>query len=110
MMPRQRIMFIECKGDSLTGEARIGLVTFSKSGKSIHYQGKTFETLSGTGFKANYFDVETGEHYWISGCKKNGEDRLYGERLPIFIDDDVHESYWVEIRNMPEQKHISRIH
>jgi hypothetical protein len=64
-MARQRIMFIECKGDSLTGEARIGLVTYSKSGKSIHYQGKTFETLNGTGFKANYFDVETREHYWI---------------------------------------------
>lgn len=110
-MALQRIMYIESKGDSVDkfGDARIGRVKFSKTGKSLHYQGKTFETLSGTGFKSNYFDVETGEHYWISGCKKNGEDRLYGERLPIFIDDDAREEYWTEIRNMPEMKHLTRI-
>lgn len=108
-MARQRIMFIECKGGSLTGDARIGWVTFSKTGKSIHYNGRTFETLSGAGFKANYFDVETGEHYWISGCKKNGADRLYGERLPILIDDNAREEYWIEIRNLPKNRHLTRI-
>lgn len=99
-------MYIENKnGESgLTGEARIGRVTFSKSLKSIHYKGKTFQTLKGDGFKANYFDTETGEYYWISGCKKNGGDRLYGERLPIHIDDDVREEYWTEIRNLPSLK------
>jgi len=96
-------MYIECKSgeNDLIGAARIGRVTFSKTGKSIHYNGKTFQTLSGKGFKANYFDVETGEHYWISGCKKDGSDRLYGERLPIHIDDDVREEYWTEIRGLP---------
>jgi len=96
-------MYIENKssGDGLIGNARIGRVTFSKTGKSVHYNGKTFQTLSGTGFKANYFDVDTNEHYWISGCKKDGTDRLYGERLPIFIDEDVAEEYWTEIRNLP---------
>lgn len=110
-MGRQRIMYIENKSgwNDLIGDARIGRVTFSKTGKSIHYKGLTFETLSGTGFKANYFDVETGDHYWISGCKKNGEDRLYGERLPIYIDDDVREEYWTEIRHLPDKKHLTRI-
>jgi hypothetical protein len=110
-MARQKIMYIENKSgeNDLVGGARIGRVTFSKSGKSIHYEGKTLETLNGRGFKANYFDVETGEHYWISGCKKNGADRLYGERLPIYIDEDVREEYWVEIRNLPEKKDIARI-
>ena len=96
-----RIMYIEYKGEGLTGEARIGRVTFSKTGKSVHYNGKTFQTLNGTGFKANYFDVDTGEHYWISGCKKDGGDRLYGERTPIYIDEDVRVEYWTEIRNLP---------
>ncbi len=96
-----RIMYIEYKGEGLTGEARIGRVTFSKTGKSVRYDGKTFHTLSGTGFKANYFDVLTGEHYWISGCKKDGGDRLYGERAPIYIDEDVRVEYWTEIRNLP---------
>jgi hypothetical protein len=57
--------------------------------------------LNGAGFKANYFDVDTGEHYWISGCKKDGGDRLYGERTPIHIDEDVRVEYWTEIRNLP---------
>ncbi|MES2849009.1 MAG: 1-deoxy-D-xylulose-5-phosphate synthase [Bacteroidota bacterium] len=99
-----RIMYIEFKGDGLTGNARIGRVKFSKSGQSIHYRGKTFQTLSGRGFKANYFDVETGEEYWISGCKKDGTDRLYGERLPIHIDEDVRIEYWTEIRCQPNLK------
>jgi hypothetical protein len=100
---KTRIMYIENKSgeNDLIGEVRIGRVTFSKTGKSIHYNGKTFQTLSGRGFKANYFDVETGEHYWISGCKKDGSDRLYGERLPIHIDEDAREEYWTEIRNLP---------
>jgi hypothetical protein len=107
-MGQKRIMFIEGKDEgNLTGDARIGLVTFSKTGKSIHYHGRTFERMRG--FKANYRDVETGDLYWISGCKENGEDRLYGERLPIFIDEEVREKYWAEIRNLPENKHLTRI-
>jgi hypothetical protein len=57
-----------------------------------------------TALKANYFDVETGEEYWISGCKRNGEDRLYGERKPVEIDEDVRAKYWTEIRGQPERK------
>jgi hypothetical protein len=100
---KTRIMYIENKSgeNDLIGGARIGRVSFSKTGKSILFNGKTFQTLSGRGFKANYFDVETGEHYWISGCKKDGSDRLYGERLPIHIDEDAREEYWTEIRNLP---------
>lgn len=75
---KSRIMYIERKGDEISGPARIGRVTFSKSGKSVYYKGRRFHTLSGSGFKANYFDWETEEHYWISGCKKRGGDRLYG--------------------------------
>ena len=54
-----RIMYVENKSASLNGPARIGRVTFSKTGKSISYGGRTFQSLKGRGFKANYFDVET---------------------------------------------------
>lgn len=110
-MPRTRIMYIENKHgeNSLIGDARIGRVVYSKSGSSVYYAGHTFQTLNGQGFKANYVEVESGEHYWISGCKKDGSDRLYGERLPIYIDDDVREEYWTEIRNLPENKDITVI-
>ena len=83
------------------GPARIGRVTFSKSGKSLYYRGKTFARCSG--FKANYFDVETHEQYWISGPTKNGADGLYGlRRTPI--DTDVREEYWTVIRKQSSKK------
>lgn len=108
-MSLTKIMYIEYKGGNLIGEARIGKVIFSKSRRSVHYKEKTFLSLSGRGFKSNFIDLETREEYWISGCKKNGEDRLYGERLPIYIDDDVREEYWVKIRHMPENINLTRI-
>lgn len=98
---KTRIMYIEFKGESLIGPARIGRVSFSPTCATIYYHGKTFRRFKG--FKANYFDAETMEKYWISGPKKNGEDRLYGERLPIEIDEDVREEYWVEIRKLPDR-------
>jgi hypothetical protein len=77
-------------------------VTFSKTGSTIYYPGKSFQSLKGKGFKSNYFEVETGEHYWISGPNKNVCDSLYGGSLPIEIDDDVREEYWSEIRQQPQ--------
>lgn len=43
----------------------------------------------GRGFKHNYIDIETGDPFWISGPRRDGRDRLYGERLETTIDDDV---------------------
>ena len=100
---KSRILYIERKAGNLTGTARIGRVAFSKTGKTLYYRGKKFQSLKGNGFKANYYDLATGEDYWISGCKKDGTDRLYGERLPTKIDDDVREEYWLEIRKLPDK-------
>jgi hypothetical protein len=97
-------MYIECKAQSLTGPARIGRVTFSRTGCTLYYNGKAFQSLKGAGFKANYFDIATGEQYWISGCKRLGSNRLYGERIPISIDEDVREEYWSLIRGMPHKR------
>ncbi len=96
-------MYIESKADGLTGPARIGRVSFSKTNKTIYYKDQTFHRLPQCGFKSNYYDAETEDDYWISGPKKNGQDRLYGERTPIEIDEDVREEYWMEVRNMPEK-------
>jgi len=96
-----RIMYIERKAGELTGEARIGRVTYSKSKKTVYYEGKAFQSLKG-GYKANYYETETGVEYWISGPKKDGTERLYGERIPVEIDEDVREEYWTQIRREPE--------
>ncbi|MCE0521377.1 MAG: hypothetical protein LV480_00510 [Methylacidiphilales bacterium] len=98
-----RIMYIENKSGGLAGgEARIGRVTFSKTGSTIYYQNRAFQSLKG-GYKANYCETETGEEYWISGPKKDGSDRLYGERVPVAIDEDIREEYWTAIRNLPQK-------
>lgn len=94
-----RIMYLESKGNGLTGPARIGRVTFSRSGKTLSYRGRHFQSLKGAGFKANFFDRETGEPWWISGPKRDGSDRLYGGRAPVEVDEDVHQEYWCTIRS-----------
>ena len=96
-------MYIEYKGGELTGPARIGRVTFSKTGRTLHYGGRSFRSLKGAGFKANFYDVETGEEYWISGPRRDGNDRLYGEPVAVEIDEDVREEYWTHIRRRPSR-------
>jgi hypothetical protein len=73
----------------------------------LYYRGQRFETLDGTGFKSNYTNVDTGECYWISGCKKDGSDALYS--TTIEIDEDVREEYWTTIRNKPELKNAASL-
>ncbi|WCB96165.1 hypothetical protein DSM104299_04921 [Baekduia alba] len=58
------IMYIENKAGGLTGPARIGRVAFSKTSRTLYYDGKSFQSLKGAGFKSNYYDTETGEEYW----------------------------------------------
>lgn len=98
-------MYIEAKKDGVSGAARIGRVTFSKTGKSVYYKGRLF--LKCEGFKSNYMDSENRTAYWISGCKKKGGDRLYPGTIEI--DDDVREEYWGEIRGLPQNKGQSSI-
>ena len=96
-----RIMYIESKSGGLTGPARIGRVTFSKTGATLYYRGRAFQSLKGAGFKANYFEVETGDEYWISGPRKDGRDSLYATNVVPEVDEDVHVAYWSEIRRLP---------
>ena|SRR5262245_33098227 len=105
MSHKTRIMYIEYKGNGVSGPARIGRVTFSKTGKSLYYRGKRFARMKG--FKANYFDEETGEHYWISGCKKDGTDALYSNSVEI--DEDVREEYWAEIRRRSDLNGVASL-
>lgn len=99
-MVQTRIMYIENKSGGLEGSARIGRVTFSKTGKTLYYQGKAFRSLKGHGFKSNYVEIASGEEYWISGPRKDGDDRLYGGSLGVVIDEDVSEEYWSTVRGV----------
>jgi len=98
MAKRTRIMYIESKAGGFVGPARIGRVAYSKTGATVYYGGKAFQSLKGSGFKANYFDVENGDEYWISGPRRDGADALYATNVATPIDEDVREEYWKTIR------------
>ena len=100
-------MWIEHKGNDIVGPARIGWVNVRDKGKRLDYGEQSFRTLRGRGFKSNYYDIETREEYWISGCRKDGRDALYNTDAEI--DDDALEEYWLNIRRQPKNKCISRL-
>ena len=93
-LEKSRIMYLEDKSSGLEGDARIGRVFFSKTGKTLYYDGRRFQSLKGMGFKANYVDMDNGDEFWISGPKKDRNDRLYGGQLGVEIDEDVKEEYF----------------
>jgi len=92
-------MYIEDKSSGLDGDARIGRVFLSKTGKTLYYRGRRFQSLKGTGFKANYFDVDSGAHFWISGPRRDQKDRLYGGNRAVDIDDDVRAEYEAYVKD-----------
>lgn len=72
----KEIKYVELKtGYSDDGPAWIGLVSFSKSGKTIYFNGKAFQSLGGSGIQGNYCDIENDDEYWISNVKKDMSDR-----------------------------------
>ena len=105
-----RVMYVERKtGFGDNGPARIGRVSFSHSGRTIYYNDKSFQSCGGQGIAGNYFDTETGDEYWISGPKKNGQDRHWAGGGPVAIDNDIAEEYWRDIRKCtpPERSRVS---
>ena len=103
-MPKTRIMYIE-RGGGLVGAGRIGRVEFSKTGRTVYYAGKSLSSLNGSGYKTTHRDDESGEDYWISGPRKDGQDTLYPGLVQI--DDDVREEYWCSVREQPERAHLT---
>ncbi|MEP5379692.1 MAG: 1-deoxy-D-xylulose-5-phosphate synthase [Erythrobacter sp.] len=92
-------MYIEDKSEGSNGPARIGRVSFSKSGRSVQYKGRTFRKAGRRGYKYNHIAEDNGDHFWISGPRKDGADRLYPQSSqPIEIDEDVADEYWRDIR------------
>ena len=73
----KRIMYIENKSSGLIGTGRLGWVEMSRSTRSYLYGGKRFLKTK-SGYKYNCIEEETGTHFWISGPKRNGGDRLCG--------------------------------
>ena len=90
----ERVMFIENKDGYIDKfSARIGWVSFSKSGNTVYYKDKILRKIKGGGIRGNFFDVATNEEYWISGIKKKGSNVHWSEPTDVAIDDDALSEY-----------------
>ena len=70
------LKYIELKsGHADDGPSWIANVRMSKTGRTVYFNGRALKRAKGGGVAGNYFDVETGEEFWISGVKKDGQDR-----------------------------------
>ncbi|MAS94829.1 MAG: hypothetical protein CMO55_16650 [Verrucomicrobiales bacterium] len=70
------LVYVELKtGQFDCGPAWIGFAERSKSGRTLYFNDRAFQSCKGRGVGANYFDLETGEQYWISGVKGDLSDR-----------------------------------
>ena len=91
---KPEIKYIELKsGFGNTGPAWIGIAEFSKSGRTVYFNGKALKNLNAQGISGNYYDIENGDEYWVSGIKKNGADRHWAGGGKIMIDRNVVDLY-----------------
>jgi hypothetical protein len=91
---KPEIKYIELKsGFGDNGPAWIGMAEFSKSGRTVYFNGKALKNSNAQGIAGNYFDIENGDEYWVSGIKKNGTDRNWTGGGKIMIDKNIVELY-----------------
>lgn len=89
---KKRLMYVENKDGTIDGvNARIGYVTFSKTGNTVYYRGR--ELAKAQGIRGNFLDVATREEYWISGVKKRGSNVHWAESATVRIDEDAAAEY-----------------
>jgi hypothetical protein len=101
-----RIMYVECKSTGgHSGGARICRVTFSKTGRTIYYRGLVLKRTTWTLFHGNHVVENTGNAYWVSGPRRNGQDRHWAGGGMVRIDPEVADEYWVSIRRQTHPKH-----
>ena len=91
------LRYVELKsGHSDNGPAWIGYVTPSKTGRTLYFNGRGLMKLKGQrrgAMGGNYVDMETGESYWVSGVKKNGEDRHWAGSGRVLIEEAAVSDY-----------------
>jgi len=100
-----RIMFVHLKSGYNTdeGPSWITRLQFTKSWRTAYFHGRTLTRVAGTPFAnadANFYDVESGDQYWISGPKRDRTDARYGHGKPI-VEDDVQAEYDAFLRGAP---------
>jgi len=106
---KREIRYLELKsGFGDHGPAWIAEVKFSKSGQTVYFNNHALKKLKSPGVSGNFYDLETGEDWWVSGVKKNGQDRHWAGGGKIMIDKEVIPKYlnMVDFSTLPE-KHFT---
>lgn len=101
----ERIMYVQLKTGYNTdrGPAWIARLRFSKSWRTAYFRGQTLSRVTGyahANFDSNFFDIETGDEYWISGPKRDRTDGRYSSAKPL-VDADVLEEYRAFLSGAP---------
>lgn len=91
---RTEIKYLELKsGFSGNGPAWIGLVSYSKSGKTVYFNGIAFQRIGSDRIQGNFYDIESVDEYWISGVKKDMTDRHKFGGGKIFVEKRILNEY-----------------
>lgn len=84
------LRYIELKsGHSDNGPAWIAYVEQSKTRRTLYFNGRVLMKLKGQRRGTdggNYVDMETGESFWVSGAKKNGQDRHWARSGKVLVE------------------------
>lgn len=93
----ERIMYLQLKtgyGTDL-GPAWIARVRFTRTWRTAYVHGRTLRRVTGTAyanFDSNFYDVDTGDEFWMSGPKRDRTDGRYSREQPV-VDDDARDAY-----------------
>lgn len=94
MIEQDQLIYIEHKtGYDDAGPAWITRARLSKSGRTVYFNGRALKRLGGRGVSGNYFCLETGDEFWVSGVKLSGRDRHWAGHGPVMVDERVVQDY-----------------
>lgn len=102
---KPRLLYVELKtGYNSNGPAWIGRGHFSKTGRTIYFNGKAFE---GGRVGSIHSELLTRDHYWISGVKKDMTDRHWIGSGKIQLDRNCLPEYltFVGLAELPKSKY-----
>jgi hypothetical protein len=95
-----KLMYVELKsGYADDGPAWIGMAFFSKTGRTIYFNGLVLK--KGQGIKGNCYELQSGDEYWVSGIKERGGDRHWAGKGKIMVDKSILDEY-LDFRGMYE--------
>ncbi|MBT2555614.1 hypothetical protein [Arthrobacter sp. ISL-5] len=95
-------MYIQLKTGYNTdrGPAWIARLRFFKSWQTAYFRGRTLARGYPYGGDSNFYDVDTGEEFWISGPKRDRADARYSSQQPE-IDEDARAEYEAFLNGAP---------